>query len=754
MVKTLLPFEVAIDSDNNNGFDLPDLSQAEDEIEEDLDKPGKIIVGAPGADTDGDGVPDFAEAHYGSGDGDNTVSQAPFTPIVFETGYPVSAGGGVKLHYSASDPRLVTKVVEDDIATYTAAPGAMRLWTKPAHEPRNPLPITEGGDYIPPDVTLDMLFILGERSIQTAYIEMVNGNGLTPIHIEWSGYHGGTYEEIYFRDTVLVTLIPFEIVRETQPGSGEFKAIKDGGLSNKAKLPVFKSESGTGLGDGGISGGYSLTAQISQNLTNAAVDTMTVKLTNSSGSFSGTLTETAAGSGIFKNAEDTFTLSLGLVVETTSGAVDQLDVLVTYSPLGLSNAAFTLNESSVNSRQFAAVVMHLVVEVSSSFSTASPDQITVTVMSNADAETIVDTLTETANDSKVFTRPEGDLTVTISSLSGVNSSQIDTMSATVDSSILYVPHISLSLTESGADSKEFSNYQRQSGNETPTTPTNDGQGVFYIQMAGTAAMDIKLKSAENEITVQAQPVPGETGKLRTRKVALIAEDDEFLSNDIDTLQVAAGEDLKMEIYGSSIPAPTVVNNAFVGRCFSLLTMPGGNNHLKVVKDRLITKLGWTVPVVNQAMTKSQALAAVPKHSLWYSFGHSISTKPRGSWTGFSAYAGAVRWGLANVAPSEVATANGTSHEYALVFINSCHSGDSSSVTTDMVAAFNAKSYVGWDNTQRVTVAAVAAADFLDALDGGATVDAAVAATRPTLGSWSTADFVVVTGGTEVIDLTP
>jgi hypothetical protein len=212
MVKTLLPFEVAIDSDNNNGFDLPDLSQAEDEIEEDLDKPGKIIVGAPGADTDGDGVPDFAEAHYGSGDGDNTVSQAPFTPIVFETGYPVSAGGGVKLHYSASDPRLVTKVVEDDIATYTAAPGAMRLWTKPAHEPRNPLPITEGGDYIPPDVTLDMLFKLGERSIQTAYIEMVNGSGLTPIHIEWRDYHGGTtYQAIYFRDTVLVTLIPVEL---------------------------------------------------------------------------------------------------------------------------------------------------------------------------------------------------------------------------------------------------------------------------------------------------------------------------------------------------------------------------------------------------------------------------------------------------------------------------------------------------------------------------------------------------------------
>jgi hypothetical protein len=61
-------------------------------------------------------------------------------------------------------------------------------------------------------VTLDMLFKLGERSIQTAYIEMVNGSGLTPIHIEWRDYHGGTNEEIYFRDTVLVTLIPVELI--------------------------------------------------------------------------------------------------------------------------------------------------------------------------------------------------------------------------------------------------------------------------------------------------------------------------------------------------------------------------------------------------------------------------------------------------------------------------------------------------------------------------------------------------------------
>lgn len=53
-------------------------------------------------------------------------------------------------------------------------------------------------------------------------------------------------------------LLPFEIVRETEPDSEQFNPLKNGGLSSEAKLPVFKSESGAGIGDGSTSGGYSL----------------------------------------------------------------------------------------------------------------------------------------------------------------------------------------------------------------------------------------------------------------------------------------------------------------------------------------------------------------------------------------------------------------------------------------------------------------------------------------------------------------
>lgn len=65
---------------------------------------------------------------------------------------------------------------------------------------------------------------------------------------------------------------PFEIVRETEPDSGIFKTV--------SRLPVFRSESGAGL-DETISGGYAFSILLDENLTNTAVDTVTV---SSSGS--------------------------------------------------------------------------------------------------------------------------------------------------------------------------------------------------------------------------------------------------------------------------------------------------------------------------------------------------------------------------------------------------------------------------------------------------------------------------------------
>jgi hypothetical protein len=73
-------------------------------------------------------------------------------------------------------------------------------------------------------------------------------------------------------------------------------------------------------------------------------------------------------------------------------------------------------------------------------------------------------------------------------------------------------------------------------------PESDGQGIFYIQMPGSVAASITLKSGRNTVTVQATPVNGRPNLLRTGKLVLIEHGDPFKASDITTLQVGSPGD--------------------------------------------------------------------------------------------------------------------------------------------------------------------------------------------------------------------
>lgn len=110
------------------------------------------------ADADGDEIPDFA-------DGIGLVPGVPdadrIDASVFKQVYLSLSGAyglinniQVKFLYSASDPRSVSVSQDPDgRLLYQAAPGEFRLWTKPAEETRNPLPVEMGGDYVAPDTS-------------------------------------------------------------------------------------------------------------------------------------------------------------------------------------------------------------------------------------------------------------------------------------------------------------------------------------------------------------------------------------------------------------------------------------------------------------------------------------------------------------------------------------------------------------------------------------------------------------------------
>lgn len=164
--------DLDVDTDNTNGFSAPDSNAAEDEAE--MQGPGKLMFTGL-ADTDSDGIPDWADGIELAGL-EAGPSGAAFVPLVLDVPDAVMAAlddpsAYVALAYDMSDPALITP---GNLSV--RPPGAFRLWTKDGTSMRNPLPATEGGDLVAPGVRLDRTKLNSMRSggdKVTLYLEAV-----------------------------------------------------------------------------------------------------------------------------------------------------------------------------------------------------------------------------------------------------------------------------------------------------------------------------------------------------------------------------------------------------------------------------------------------------------------------------------------------------------------------------------------------------------------------------------------------------
>ena len=146
---SLLPVDLDIDSDNNNGFDLPDRSgeeEAVEDVENDDEKPGKVILLNNG-DADKDGVPDFADGFDWEPalDMTDTCTGSRFIPLI------VTLGGHnehakLRFTYPSSDPSEIQTTIEDPFKL--PENGNLRIWTKDGEDFRRKESVHEGGDYI------------------------------------------------------------------------------------------------------------------------------------------------------------------------------------------------------------------------------------------------------------------------------------------------------------------------------------------------------------------------------------------------------------------------------------------------------------------------------------------------------------------------------------------------------------------------------------------------------------------------------
>ncbi len=178
--------DLDIDSDNDDGFNLPKRDIKEEVLEavanDPNNKPGKLILVNDG-DIDNDGVPDYADGMNKFDDvgkhRDGEPQSENFIPLLLELQSPIDLNvARIKFTYSASNPALMTKDgpgTAEHPFKYTTPSGALRLWRKQGSEFRHVESINNGGDFIASGEVIKASDITSPaKRVMTLYVEGIS----------------------------------------------------------------------------------------------------------------------------------------------------------------------------------------------------------------------------------------------------------------------------------------------------------------------------------------------------------------------------------------------------------------------------------------------------------------------------------------------------------------------------------------------------------------------------------------------------
>lgn len=180
----VVPFvDIDIDSDNNNGYELPDRSLYEEDIEDTQsdENPGKAIT-SNHLDLDHDLVPDYADGYdlKSTYESDTICEPARFVPITVQVTNSDEPGTSIELIYNFSSPSAVVATFDHPFNIPPESAG-LRLWRKDGSQPRNGNSIVNGGDCVPPgEYVPSDLGLSNEVDTIVLYAELAVGN---PEHI-------------------------------------------------------------------------------------------------------------------------------------------------------------------------------------------------------------------------------------------------------------------------------------------------------------------------------------------------------------------------------------------------------------------------------------------------------------------------------------------------------------------------------------------------------------------------------------------
>ncbi|MEO5367581.1 MAG: hypothetical protein H7831_14745 [Magnetococcus sp. WYHC-3] len=248
----VLKVDLDVDSDNDEGFGAPDRDPVlEDAIEADSTKPGKF-VGVNDDDSDGDGIPDYADGYNWDGASgtvaeqkDDASTQDDFIQLIVELPEPIDLSvANLKITYSDSDPASVTH--SGTPAVWAPGSGKLRIWKKDGNQIRNKnsaKATSNPGDYVPAGEYADVskLGLSGSTRTVTLYVEGVDKSaviGDQEIKIETDPDGAGSAGYVC-SDTIRSTVLKVDLdgLRVYDPklenaGSAEIKYKIDGPASD------------------------------------------------------------------------------------------------------------------------------------------------------------------------------------------------------------------------------------------------------------------------------------------------------------------------------------------------------------------------------------------------------------------------------------------------------------------------------------------------------------------------------------------
>ncbi|GAK58189.1 hypothetical protein U27_05162 [Candidatus Vecturithrix granuli] len=217
--------DLDIDSDNNDGFDVPPLwepTDAEDAIEDEQAKPGKFIAVNDG-DADNDGIPDFVDFDTNVAYPGNDPVR--FTPLVLTLQEPLDLQKvKVRFTYSDSDPGQIAGS-GTEAAPYQAALGHLRIWNVGGNMPRSAAEVnTPGGHFVKSGAAYNASD-LGAGRVITFYVEGIQEGAKIAdqqIKVEIDPNGDGGEPGFIGEDAVRVTVIRVDLDIDSDNNNGGF----------------------------------------------------------------------------------------------------------------------------------------------------------------------------------------------------------------------------------------------------------------------------------------------------------------------------------------------------------------------------------------------------------------------------------------------------------------------------------------------------------------------------------------------------